>query len=204
MGRVGGAQRVQLETACADVGGIAHELLHAAGFEHEQSRGDRDLYITIMWEDIAPQFRFAFEKRGEGAQDVGPYDYGSIMHYGAYSFSQTGRPTIVPRTPHAPIGNREKLSEGEKQAITALYGHGAPSIPGLPSLPSAWPPSLPALLSWPGLPSSPPATPSACATGQTRDLVSQSCVAPCASGAPPVGGFCAPSTLPATPFGPGY
>ena len=167
MGRIGGMQRVQLEAACADAGGIAHEILHAAGFNHEQSRGDRDLYITIMWDDIAPEFRFAFEKRGEDGQDVGPYDYASVMHYGAHSFSQTGRPTIITRVPNAPIGNRARLSEGDKQAITALYGQGGgvvPTLPALPALPAGWVvPTLPSAWTPPSVPSAwtPPALPSA-------------------------------------------
>jgi astacin (peptidase family M12A) len=142
LGRQGGAQDIDV-TTCAG-GNIAHELMHAAGFYHEQSRGDRDDYITIVWDEITTEMRSNFDKRDARGQDIGPYDYGSIMHYPNTAGSRSGKPTIIPRDPNARIGQREGLSALDRAAIDVLYpyplGTRAPSaaLPPAPA-PSALP-----------------------------------------------------------------
>lgn len=135
LGRIGGPQEVQV--ADCGRGSVVHELLHAAGFYHEQSRGDRDQFVTIHWNEISPGYRSAFEKRDNNGQDIGSYDYGSIMHYPRDGFSMTGRPTISTTVPGVTIGQRDGLSAQDRAAITFLYGGGA-----LPTWPS-WPPGIP-------------------------------------------------------------
>lgn len=52
-----------------------------------------------------------------------PYDYGSLMHYGAYDFAiNTSIPTIIPRDPNAVIGKKLTLSEIDIERVQIFYG----------------------------------------------------------------------------------
>ncbi|RCN25509.1 astacin, partial [Ancylostoma caninum] len=77
-----------LGKGCESVGvGIAaHELGHAIGFFHTQSRHDRDSFITFNVQNVKSDWVDQFTKQTKATNDnYGiPYDYGSIMHYGAY------------------------------------------------------------------------------------------------------------------------
>ena len=51
----GGEQIVSMEDDCMSRHGvILHEFMHAFAMHHEHSRGDRDDYVIINWDNIAP------------------------------------------------------------------------------------------------------------------------------------------------------
>lgn len=53
LGQTGGSQVLSLQSpGCMWSGVAAHELMHALGFVHEQSRSDRDRYVSIVWRNI--------------------------------------------------------------------------------------------------------------------------------------------------------
>ncbi|KAB7505075.1 Zinc metalloproteinase nas-6, partial [Armadillidium nasatum] len=62
VGRVGGKQTVSLGAGCVYFGIILHELMHAVGFWHEQSRADRNDYVRINWSNIRNGMEYNFQK----------------------------------------------------------------------------------------------------------------------------------------------
>ncbi len=53
VGRRGGKQVVSLaRSGCLYHGTVQHELLHALGFNHEQTRSDRDKHIKVLLQNV--------------------------------------------------------------------------------------------------------------------------------------------------------
>ncbi|KAJ1370207.1 Astacin (Peptidase M12A) [Parelaphostrongylus tenuis] len=67
------------------VGTAVHEIGHALGFFHTQSRHDRDDYITFFPENLKDGWSSQFIRQTEKTNDNYnlTYDYGSVMHYAA-------------------------------------------------------------------------------------------------------------------------
>ena len=123
VGMIGNQQFITISTACS-TGNIIHEIDHALGVWHEQSRADRNSYITIHWGNISPgtehNFRTYVESGNDGF-DHGTFDFGSIMMYGPYSFSKNGLPTITRRDGSIYSVQRIALSTGDKAIIKVMY-----------------------------------------------------------------------------------
>ncbi|XP_031413880.1 hatching enzyme 1.2-like [Clupea harengus] len=124
LGRTGGEQVLSLNRyGCVYHGIIQHELNHALGFYHEQTRSDRDEYVKINWNYINPEMAHNFQKQHTNNLNT-RYDYTSVMHYGRTAFTvQNGKETITPiPNPNVQIGQRQGLSTTDIRRINKLYG----------------------------------------------------------------------------------
>lgn len=90
VGKIGGHQPVYLDDRCFDKE-IIHELMHALGFVHEQSRPDRDRFIKIHWDRIEADKQSQFEIAPTSMTSIyknRPFDYQSVMIYDPADFAK--------------------------------------------------------------------------------------------------------------------
>lgn len=111
-------------------GTLLHEMGHVIGLWHEQSRADRDTYVSVNYQNIIKGSRFNFDIILDNAQDLTPYDYASLMQYPAFSFIRNGGPGIETVPAGIPLGSFDGIpvpqtidySAGDKEGIERLYG----------------------------------------------------------------------------------
>jgi len=100
LGRIGGRQELSISRSigCVSQGIMVHEAIHALGYDHMHNHIDRDLYVSVIWDNIQPEFHFAFDKVDpKWFDNFGtPYDLMSVMHYPRWAFSRNGGDTVVP------------------------------------------------------------------------------------------------------------
>lgn len=129
VGMRGGRQDLSLADGCG-LGAAIHEFGHAVGLWHEQSREDRDTFVSIQWANIEAGKENNFNQHISDGDDLGAYDYASIMHYGRFAFSKNGQPTILQLQGGVTIGQRGELSDGDVAAVHDMYRttHGALTV----------------------------------------------------------------------------
>ncbi|KAL7833731.1 hypothetical protein AOLI_G00286910 [Acnodon oligacanthus] len=122
VGRLGNAQTVSLDrNGCIYHNTVQHELLHALGFNHEQTRNDRDNHIRVVWENIIENMKHNFDKINTLNQGT-PYDYNSVMQYHRTAFSKNGQPTMIPiPNSNVPIGQATQMSQNDITRLNRLY-----------------------------------------------------------------------------------
>ena len=126
-GMVGGTQTIGGSIACTTTT-ILHEMGHALGLFHEQSRADRDAYVNYMEQNIDKPNHGNFDINGPDSVDSGLYNYASIMEYDPYSFNRDGvSPTLETNPAGMVLGTTlPQYTSGDIDGIERLYAH-APS-----------------------------------------------------------------------------
>ena len=116
-------QGISIGRSCTSLPIVIHEIGHAVGFWHEQSRPDRDAYIRVLHNNIASAFKSNFDRmpnKSINSLGVG-YDYNSIMHYKEYTFGKDGKKTLEALDRSIPLGRAVELSKLDILQTNLLY-----------------------------------------------------------------------------------
>jgi len=97
---------------------------HIIGLYHEFQRSDRNNYVTVNYNNVIKGSWGNFEILTDNVQNLGLYDYASIMQYLPYSFTRNGGPVIESIPAGIPMANAEGVpgnavvdySAGDKEA----------------------------------------------------------------------------------------
>lgn len=121
VGRIGGKQIIHLARYQV-MGVVAHEIGHAIGLYHEQSRVDRDNFLTININNVQPKYRGNFDKITKNYYNMGGFDFSSIMLYSSYDFAiDANVPTMTKKDGTTFVGQRNGLSSGDKKFPNYFY-----------------------------------------------------------------------------------
>ncbi|CEF59683.2 Astacin-like metalloendopeptidase, partial [Strongyloides ratti] len=121
-------QVITLSEVCySSVGYILHEIGHALGLIHEQSRRDRDFYVEINFKNIKSANHKNFHKLEENLfkNFSTQYDYNALMHYAQKSFAINRSIPVIKSKLHEAydkvMGNRKKMTFNEIKQLNLCH-----------------------------------------------------------------------------------
>ncbi len=120
--------RMVLGPDCTDTSILKHEMMHGLGFWHEQNRSDRDDYIDVINENIAPKFKKYAHNflRFANTLNYQKYDYNSLMHYPSSAMAKdSDSPVIVKKNRtgfNRLIFRAVDLSDSDIETLKEVYG----------------------------------------------------------------------------------
>ena len=121
-GMAGGQQFIGGSINCSFTG-TCHEMGHAIGLLHEHQRPDRNSYIVLTPANAdKPYLLGDFDFFADDFQVIGLYDYASVMHYPAFSFTKNNLPVLESIPPGIPLSNTTGYSAGDIDTVRRLYG----------------------------------------------------------------------------------
>ncbi|KAK6012442.1 astacin [Ostertagia ostertagi] len=120
------SQDISIGNGCNSLGTVAHEIAHALGFYHAQSRYDRDSYIRVNLNNVQSGYEGNFVKQTPATENhfgLG-YDFGSVMHYGGYAFAMNTNiytiQTLQPEYQNT-LGQRERPAFSDVRLMNYYY-----------------------------------------------------------------------------------
>jgi hypothetical protein len=127
VGRAGGEQAVGGSGSCM-LATILHEMGHTVGLWHEQSRPDRDTFVSVNYNNLIKGSISNFNPIYDNAQALTLFDYASIMEYPVFSFSRNGGPAIESVPAGIPLSNQTGYTAADVEGIERLYGSATTSV----------------------------------------------------------------------------
>lgn len=124
VGKVGGLQPIWIGADCS-AADIAHEILHALGFIHEQNRVDRDSFVEIVWDNIKEEYKYNFEMLPESFMKVSGstgFDFNSLMIYPSNSFAKNNGLITIKAKQNSQIKPSLSLSPSDLERLRKFYG----------------------------------------------------------------------------------
>ncbi|KAK0401995.1 hypothetical protein QR680_016084 [Steinernema hermaphroditum] len=119
-------QKVSIGSGCEYVSVATHEIAHALGFMHEQSRWDRDNYLWIDLNNVIPNKTHNYDNYNKNENDNygKQYDFSGIMHYEDNSFAiNSSVPAMYARNSayQMSIGGAQIPAYGDIYEMNMLY-----------------------------------------------------------------------------------